>query len=225
VRRYSLTGQAPIIHPGEPHDGSNGDETPLEYLMLYVTPAVLRSATEDFCAGPLPFVREAVRDSETIRAIVAAAFEDFPQPLGELAEADLVTRLAQALQAEGGPARERRARVDWRAAFRARDLLDSRPAALVAAAQLEKATGHSRYSVARQFRAAFGISPHQYLLGRRLREARRLVAAGTALADVAYRCGFADQSHLTRCFVRRFGFTPGRFQSLCGCGEIAAGGS
>ncbi|MCQ0010468.1 AraC family transcriptional regulator [Actinomadura madurae] len=36
---------------------------------------------------------------------------------------------------------------------------------------------------------------------------------GEAIGDVAARTGFADQSHLTRWFVRCYGMTPGRFQA------------
>jgi AraC-like DNA-binding protein len=34
---------------------------------------------------------------------------------------------------------------------------------------------------------------------------------GAALSEVAYRTGFCDQSHLTRCFKRTLGVTPGSY--------------
>ncbi|WP_275431268.1 helix-turn-helix domain-containing protein [Klebsiella pneumoniae] len=41
--------------------------------------------------------------------------------------------------------------------------------------------------------------------------ARRLIAAGTPLAEAAFAGGFADQSHMTRVFVRRYGVSPGAY--------------
>jgi AraC-like DNA-binding protein len=43
--------------------------------------------------------------------------------------------------------------------------------------------------------------------------ARRLLAVGEPPANAAQLSGFADQSHLTRAFVRQFGITPGRYKA------------
>lgn len=57
-------------------------------------------------------------------------------------------------------------------------------------------------------------SDHQRQL--RLRAARRLLAGGGAIGDVAARTGFADQSHPTRWFVRCYGMTPGDYRAAPG---------
>lgn len=68
-------------------------------------------------------------------------------------------------------------------------------------------------SVSRGFRLAYGISPKRYRLElRAARAARRIVGTSTALAAVAADCGFADQAHMTRAFVRLFGATPARLR-------------
>jgi AraC family transcriptional regulator len=52
------------------------------------------------------------------------------------------------------------------------------------------------------------------VLGRRVERAKVLLTrTGTPLPDVACRCGFADQSHLTRVFRQRVGVTPGCFRA------------
>jgi AraC family transcriptional regulator len=69
----------------------------------------------------------------------------------------------------------------------------------------------SPFHVARLFKQALGVSPHQYLIQVRVTSARSLLSAGSgerSLAEVASAVGFADQSHLTRHFKRLLGVTP-----------------
>jgi AraC family transcriptional regulator len=73
----------------------------------------------------------------------------------------------------------------------------------------------SPFHFAREFKAATGKTPHQYVLHRRLDAARRLLCASTdSVGRIAIQCGFSDPSHLVRAFRRRFGVTPGRLRSL-----------
>lgn len=62
----------------------------------------------------------------------------------------------------------------------------------------------------RGFRQELGNPPHAWLRIHRAQKARDLVL-GTRdpLVSIAYACGFADQSHMTRSFVREFGVSPG----------------
>ncbi|RUY14814.1 helix-turn-helix domain-containing protein, partial [Mesorhizobium sp. M7A.F.Ca.US.005.03.2.1] len=52
------------------------------------------------------------------------------------------------------------------------------------------------------------------LVMRRLQRARRMIAAGEPLAQIAVEAGFSDQSHFIRHFKKAFGMTPGRWSSL-----------
>jgi AraC family transcriptional regulator len=79
-------------------------------------------------------------------------------------------------------------------------------------AELAAEAGLGVRQFCRAFRASTGASPHQYVLERRIQRAKKLIAAGGVLADVALQCGFADQSQLTRSFSRRVGLTPGAFR-------------
>jgi AraC-like DNA-binding protein len=71
--------------------------------------------------------------------------------------------------------------------------------------------GASPSSLARAFRATFGITPHAYRERRRIEAARDRILRGQPLADVAAELGYVDQAHLTRRFRRFLGTTPGRF--------------
>src|SRR5262249_29494883 len=80
--------------------------------------------------------------------------------------------------------------------------------------QMAAAAHLSVYHFARQFKAATGLPPHQYVIARRVERAKELLQTKTelSLADVAVHAGFCDQSQFTHHFKRLLGVTPGQFR-------------
>jgi len=73
--------------------------------------------------------------------------------------------------------------------------------------------GISRSHFARAFTISVGRPPHQWLLDQRVNLARQLLGdSDLSIGEIAIRCGFADQSHLTRVFSAKAGMTPGRWR-------------
>jgi len=79
--------------------------------------------------------------------------------------------------------------------------------------ELAQLAGLGKFQLLRRFRKSFGVTPHDMLLQRRADRARSLIRGGMNLAGAASASGFSDQSHMTRVFVQRFGFTPGAWQA------------
>lgn len=66
-----------------------------------------------------------------------------------------------------------------------------------------------RYKFSRVFKDVVGISPHKYLLTRRVDEAKELLArTQLSIAEISYNIGFSSQSHFTSTFRRFTGTTP-----------------
>ncbi len=78
--------------------------------------------------------------------------------------------------------------------------------------EVAKRVGWTTWHMVRSFKAALGISPHAYLVDRRLHRARSLIDDGVEIAMAASEAGFVDQSHFSRHFVAAYGFTPGRYR-------------
>jgi AraC-like DNA-binding protein len=94
---------------------------------------------------------------------------------------------------------------------KAQQRIDEDPSSQVSLAELAALSGVSRYQIVRAFARELGVTPYAYVIQRRVLLARQLLVHGTTLIDAALRAGFADQSHLTRAFVRQFGVPPGRY--------------
>jgi AraC-like DNA-binding protein len=138
---------------------------------------------------------------------------DIDEPVGELRRVEIATVVADTLRALAG-IRLRAEPIDLAAAERVREYLREHAREHVSAATLETVAGLDRFTLARQFRRAYGTSPDRYRLLRRLALARAAIQVGRPLARAAAEAGFADQSHLTRQFKRAYGLTPGRWSSL-----------
>jgi AraC-like DNA-binding protein len=91
--------------------------------------------------------------------------------------------------------------------------IDRDPGAALGLAQLAREAGLSPYHFLRTFRSLTGITPHQYVLRARLRDAAWRLAAGTEkVLDVAFDSGFGDVSNFNRAFRGEFGVSPRVFR-------------
>ena len=93
---------------------------------------------------------------------------------------------------------------------RSKELLIANLAGDASLAEIAKACGLSVTYFSRAFRKSTGLAPHSWLLQARIEHAITLMRRREQrLAEIALACGFADQSHFTRTFVKRVGMTPG----------------
>jgi AraC-like DNA-binding protein len=76
-----------------------------------------------------------------------------------------------------------------------------------------KAAELSASHLIRAFKQRYGMTPHAYLINRRIQYSRAQLRRGYPIADVALDAGFADQAHLQRTFKRLVAATPGQYRS------------
>jgi AraC family transcriptional regulator len=195
-----------------------------DWLHIYLEPELLaRVAAEAFGLDPARLMVPTLVGLNVphLRAVMLAVDAELTAggPGGPLAAESLANVLAvHLLRHLAAPRREERRRdgVLPRGRLRAvveyiEEHLDGSPTL----SQMAAVVRLNRYHFARQFKAATGLPPHQYVILRRVERAKQFLQAGTdlSLAEVALHAGFSDQSQFSGHFKRFVGVTPGRFRS------------
>jgi AraC-like DNA-binding protein len=97
--------------------------------------------------------------------------------------------------------------------LRAKDLADARYAEPLGVDDLASAAGLSRAHFSREFRAAFGETPHAYLLTRRLERAAYLLRnTDRSISDVCFSVGLQSVGSFTTSVTRMFGTSPAAYR-------------
>jgi AraC-like DNA-binding protein len=98
--------------------------------------------------------------------------------------------------------------------LRAKDLADARYFESLGVDDMARAAGLSRAHFSREFRRAFGESPHAYLLTRRLERAAALLRnSDRSVADVCFSVGLQSVGSFTTSFTRTFGMPPTSYRA------------
>jgi AraC-like DNA-binding protein len=208
-------GSLIFVNPGEVHDGHAIHGEPRAWRILYLDPALLEEVRADISEGVDQgfMFASAVFDDAPLRQLFNAAFAHTHANVADTCEAmaceTAMLRLAARMAVNATVRLQRSSAV---ATIRqARKRIDDDPSAALTLTGLADEAGLSRYQLLRGFARELGLTPHAYLMQQRIALARRLIRAGAPLADAAFSAGFYDQSHLTRCFQRQFGVSPGRY--------------
>ena len=203
-------GDAITVNPGEVHDGMPIGDAGRSWRMLYIDPSLVADVLCDMSEGrtaEIEFSHPVVQDirvARRFRGLFSVLIQE-----GEKADLQAEERFWALLFSVMNQASDL-GRSDGipQAISIAQSLIDDDPAMPLTLSDLARSCGLSRFQVLRGFARATGLTPHAYLVQRRIQLARRLIAGGTSLADAALGSGFSDQSHMTRIFVRTYGVSP-----------------
>jgi AraC-like DNA-binding protein len=208
-RRYSAqAADVTIVQPYDVHSEGGVAGAAPKWGMLYVAPSILsRAYGGEAPRFRGPVVTDPVAAAE-LRELLRLS-ED-----GTIKGVEFLSRVAHWLEqllarhAEDIAAAKRMPAVE-----RARAYLQNRPTQSVTLPEVGAVAGITVSHLVRSFSRTVGLPPKSYHTQVRLARARRLLAEGKSATWVAYECGFADQSHLSRRFKECHGVTPGAFQA------------
>jgi AraC-like DNA-binding protein len=98
--------------------------------------------------------------------------------------------------------------------LKAKDLADARYREQLGVDDMARAAGLSRAHFSREFRAAFGESPHTYLLTRRMERAAALLRnTDRSVLDICISVGLRSVGSFTSSFKRTYGVTPTEYRA------------
>lgn len=210
------SGNVLLIEPGEWH--SNSGFEVCSYVTLYPSISLVNRFAE-MLEAVAPATQRTGTQIFKERQDLMGAFRDlFKSVKGRedaLEQETHLLRLVEALFST--PCRLKthsRQSSRWPIAVcRVREKIDAEFATKLSLSEISATAGLSPCHLLRTFTDHVGITPHQYVIHRRVEEAKKLLRDGVTVGEVALRVGFADQSHLHRHFLRIAGVTPGRFGS------------
>lgn len=208
----AAAGDVIMLNPGELHDGAPVNRAARGWKIMYFDPALIaREISGEMTRGEF-IVQPVARDGRLARQVLRL-FANIERPMTDhlAVEESLVACLMHVMHKHrvGRPAVTCASPSVAQAIRR----LDSAPETPVSLAELAALSGISRFQLLRGFAREVGTTPHAYLVQRRVRVVRQHLAGGKSPGEAAALAGFADQSHMTRAFVRQFGVTPARYQA------------
>ena len=214
----ATAGDVIMVNPGEMHDGAPYGGATRGWRMIYFDPALLAKELEEEFPGTIELVHPVACDRTLVRhfkrlfaSLTSPHADDLAREESLLAALMwILRRHSVARPASHSSSPHGRSPCVAKTVGR----LDAAPAEPVSLAELAALSGISRFRLLRSFARELGITPHAYLIQRRVRLARSLLASGQSPAQAAIQAGFSDQSHMTRAFVRQLGITPARYRAF-----------
>jgi AraC-like DNA-binding protein len=208
-------GSLSILHPGELHTARDVEfrQIAAEFRMLYLSPELIQHTARDIAGRSvsLPFFSTPVLLDAHVVSLFLSVHRGLTEPsISRLEQGSrLVSLLARLTRRYAHtPVSSRllaRARPEVQ---RARDYLHAHAVQNISLQELSQIAGLSPFHFARAFRQEVGLPPHRYQTQVRIDHARRLLAQGVPIANVAADTGFYDQSHFGWHFKRLVGVTP-----------------
>lgn len=197
---------------------------PLETVHLYVRGELVRAAAAELCRGDpdrIEFLPRMGEHDPTVENLARMArhmlmerqTNFFSDGVGRLVAAQLVRAHSEGVLAP----KPRETGLSARQMSAVRNLIQERMGEPLSIDHMADAAGLSPIHFARQFKRTSGRAPHQFLIEMRVERAKELLAGEQSIAEIAYRCGFSHQEHMTRLFGRQVGATPAAYRKALRC--------
>ena len=178
--------------------------------------AIISGAFLDSLSGGHRKLRAAINvDDPVLRHLFWALIEEVNRPSPEEAlTRSLVNSFAIALGSRLGrqaPTTPLRDGLKPAQLSRLRAWIGGNLSAHISVSAMAAEAGLSDAQFSRKFKRTTGYSPWEYVIERRLQQARVMLDRGETICDAAAECGFVDQAHLSRLFKRRFDVSPAAY--------------
>ncbi|KGU86272.1 helix-turn-helix domain-containing protein [Pseudomonas mediterranea] len=209
------SGTVVLMNPGDVHACNPIDDQPWSYVMLYVDTLWLRDLQRrigfDEQLEFQGFTTTHSRDAElfaALQGLYGHLVDERLAPSSKQAAAEaFFIDLQQRLNPAGRPDRGSHPGL-----MRAAQFIHDHCTEALTLEDICAAAELSPSYLSRAFKRHYGMTPHAFLVNRRIQFARRQLREGKLIADVALDSGFADQAHFQRAFKQHLAATPGQYR-------------
>ena len=208
-------GTVVLMNPGDVHACNPIEDQSWSYLMLYVdTPWLTDLQHQLGFSDDAAFRRFSVTHTRDARLFAGLndLYEVLVDPQQDvLRKQSLAVEFFSEVQLQLNPVAQPLREPNFKLERAAEYIRDNcthqlKPEDICAAAQL------SPSYLIRAFKQHFGMTPHAFLVNRRIQYAQDQLRSGKLIADVALEAGFADQAHFQRAFKQHLAATPGQYR-------------
>lgn len=205
-----VTGSLMVGYPGDEyvctHEHHHDGDECLSFQLAPELVEAIGGPTAPWRAGAVPPLAGLMVLGELAQAVAEQNAELGLDEVG-------VSLAARFVETVSGSARNGHGPVDRRRAVEAAHWIDAHSSEDIDLERIATAAGLSPFHFLRLFSGVLGVTPHQYLVRSRLRNAARLLAdAARPVTEVALDVGFADLSNFVRSFHRAAGVSPRGFR-------------
>jgi AraC-like DNA-binding protein len=209
------TGTVVVMNPGEVHACNPIDDKPWSYLMLYVDAWWLGALQRDggvrnggvFRGYPATHTQ----DSQLFEGLVDLHRRLVDPRLDTLAKHEAAvaffTRVEERLGGSSPTQRHANPKVE-----RAARYIDEHYLQPIRLEELCAVANLSEAYLIRAFEQHYHMTPHAWLVNRRIQHGQAQLRSGEPIADIAQETGFADQAHFQRAFKKHLAATPGQYK-------------
>lgn len=215
IQHYNLEGSLKLsyqngimlFNPEQLHDGMAHDKTGLDYVMLYIEPALFLEAIgkKEIVRFYSPIIYNYDLERKILDLSYAILSEKDEALCNELL-LSLTDRLVE-------PDYFMSYRKDSYLTKRAKDMINSSLKNVLKLDDICRELNISKFQFIRMFKADTGTSPYQYFLNGKIELARQLIEKNKDVYFAVSECGFVDLTHLNKHFKRIYGITSFEYLS------------
>lgn len=206
------TGTVVLMNPGDVHACNPIDDQPWSYIMLYVDAQWL-GRVQQACGveGFRGLPATSSTDPDLFCALLGL-HETLIDPARESLEKHeaaiaFFTLMQQRLGGSDAPLKKVNLKVE-----RAAQYINQHYLRAIRLEEICQAANLSEAYLIRAFEQHYHMTPHAYLINRRIQHAQAQLREGEPIADIAQQSGFADQAHFQRVFKKHLAATPGQYR-------------
>jgi len=211
-------GDVVIFNPYDPHACAQMDDRPLDYRSLNIQPEAMRHyALEITGEARLPRFTKAVMYDRELTDLIRELHRMIYNEQSDFKKEELMLLLIEQLMydySDVNPKPSGQARGPSADIIAVSEYIDKHYMKSMKLDELSQLIGGSKYHLVRSFTREKGISPYSYMETIRIGHAKKLLERGITPSEVAYRCGFSDQSHFTKFFKKLIGLTPKQYMRV-----------